>query len=113
MPRSAHFYSVILKILSRTIKGEIFQYLARVNDEWSLILQDNVPKRVPSRICSSVFVDLAPSIVLPRTIINEDEYLWITNMTRDETELFLSGQKIGQGSLDRKVVQCGPIEDLI
>ena len=71
--------------------------MAKVNDDWYLILQDNIPKRVPSRICSSIFVDLAPSIVtdLPRSIVNEDEYLWINNLTRDETELFLSDQKIG------------------
>lgn len=71
--------------------------MAKVNDDWYLILQDNTPKRVPSRICSSIFVDLTPSIVtdLPRSIVNEDEYLWINNLTRDETELFLSDQKIG------------------
>ena len=72
--------------------------MAKVNDDWYLILQDNVPKRVPSRICSSVFVDLgSPSIVtdLPRSTVNEDEYLWLTNLTRDETELFLSGQPKG------------------
>ena len=72
--------------------------MAKVNDDWYLILQDSVPKRVPSRICSSVFVDLgSPSIVtdLPRSTVNEDEYLWLTNLTRDETELFLSGQPKG------------------
>ena len=63
--------------------------MAKVNDDWYLILQDNVPKRVPSRICSSVVTDL------PRSTVNEDEYLWLTNLTRDETELFLSGQPKG------------------
>ena len=78
-----------------SFKGEKFPYLAKVNDDWNLILQDNVPKRVPSSICSSVFVDLAPSIVLPRSTVNVDENLWLNNLTRDETELFLSGQEIG------------------
>ena len=67
----------------------MYQYLATVNDNWSLILQDNVPRRVPSRICSPSFVDH------PGRTINDNEHLWLNNLKRDETELFLSGQRIG------------------
>ena len=70
-------------------KGESYQFLASVNENWDLILQDNVPKRIPTQICSSRYIDK------DGRSINDDEYLWLNNLTRDETELFLSSQRIG------------------